>query len=33
MSFPWAKNYEPQQPLMKWLDEKLPLAERDAENG
>jgi ubiquinol-cytochrome c reductase cytochrome b subunit len=25
MSFPWAKNYEPQQPLMKWLDEKLPL--------
>ena len=25
MSFPWAKNYEPQQPLMKWLDAKLPL--------
>ena len=25
MSFPWAKNYEPQVPLMKWLDEKLPL--------
>jgi ubiquinol-cytochrome c reductase cytochrome b subunit len=25
MSFPWAKPYEPKQPLMKWLDEKLPL--------
>jgi len=25
MSFPWAKNYEPQAPLMKWMDEKLPL--------
>src|SRR3546814_3238803 len=25
MSFPWAKNYEPQLPLMKWVDEKLPL--------
>ena len=25
MSFPWAKNYEPQLPLMKWVDERLPL--------
>ena len=25
MSFPWAKHYEPQRPLMRWLDEKLPL--------
>jgi ubiquinol-cytochrome c reductase cytochrome b subunit len=25
MSFPWAKNYTPQQPFMKWMDEKLPL--------
>ena len=25
MSFPWARNYEPKVPLMKWLDEKLPL--------
>ncbi|MDB5677917.1 cytochrome b/b6 [Sphingomonas bacterium] len=25
MSFPWAKNYEPKVPLMRWLDEKLPL--------
>ena len=25
MSFPWAKQYEPKQPLMRWLDEKLPL--------
>ena len=25
MSFPWAKQYEPQLPLMKWIDEKLPL--------
>jgi len=25
MSFPWAKNYEPQAPFMKWMDEKLPL--------
>lgn len=25
MSFSWAKNYEPKQPLMRWLDEKLPL--------
>ena len=25
MSFPWAKHYQPQQPLMRWLDEKLPV--------
>ncbi|HEV7341788.1 MAG TPA: cytochrome b/b6 [Sphingopyxis sp.] len=25
MSFPWAKPYEPQHPLMKWMDEKLPI--------
>jgi ubiquinol-cytochrome c reductase cytochrome b subunit len=25
MSFPWANHYEPKQPLMRWLDEKLPL--------
>ena len=25
MSFPWAKHYEPKLPVMKWLDEKLPL--------
>ena len=25
MSFSWAKHYEPKQPLMRWLDEKLPL--------
>jgi len=25
MSFPWAKHYEPSHPLMKWMDEKLPL--------
>ncbi len=25
MSFPWAKNYEPTHPFMKWMDEKLPL--------
>jgi ubiquinol-cytochrome c reductase cytochrome b subunit len=25
MSFPWAQKYEPKAPLMKWLDEKLPL--------
>ena len=25
MSFAWAKNYEPQTALTKWLDEKLPL--------
>jgi ubiquinol-cytochrome c reductase cytochrome b subunit len=25
MSFPWAQPYEPKAPLMRWLDEKLPL--------
>jgi len=25
MSFPWAKHYEPKMPLMRYLDEKLPL--------
>jgi ubiquinol-cytochrome c reductase cytochrome b subunit len=25
MSFPWAKTYTPQQPFMKWMDEKLPI--------
>jgi ubiquinol-cytochrome c reductase cytochrome b subunit len=25
MSFPWAKQYEPQHPLMKWVDDRLPL--------
>ena len=25
MSFPWAKHYEPKQPVMRWLDERLPL--------
>jgi len=25
MSFPWANHYEPKQPLMRWIDEKLPL--------
>ena len=25
MSFPWAKEYKPQAPLMRYLDEKLPL--------
>lgn len=25
MSFPRAKHYEPKQPVMRWLDEKLPL--------
>lgn len=25
MSFPWAKHYEPKAPLMKWVDERLPL--------
>ncbi|MBN9787201.1 cytochrome b [Pseudonocardia sp. TMWB2A] len=25
MSFPWANVYQPQMPIMKWLDEKLPL--------
>ncbi|MGJ3647229.1 cytochrome b [Sphingomonas sp. GlSt437] len=25
MSFSWAKKYEPKNPLMKWVDERLPL--------
>ncbi len=25
MSFPWAQEYKPQNPLMQWLDERLPL--------
>ncbi len=25
MSFPWAKQYEPKHPAMKWVDERLPL--------
>ena len=25
MSFSWAKPYEPKHPVMKWLDERLPL--------
>ncbi|SOB78566.1 ubiquinol-cytochrome c reductase cytochrome b subunit [Sphingomonas guangdongensis] len=25
MSFPWAKHYEPKHPLMKWVDDRLPL--------
>ncbi|GAA0321306.1 cytochrome b N-terminal domain-containing protein [Sphingomonas oligophenolica] len=25
MSFPWAKHYAPKNPLMKWMDERLPL--------
>ena len=25
MSFPWANHYTPSNPLMKWMDEKLPL--------
>ena len=25
MSFPWAKQYQPQHPFMQWMDEKLPL--------
>ena len=25
MSFPWAKQYEPKAPVMKWLDDRLPL--------
>ncbi|MDB5707143.1 MAG: cytochrome [Sphingomonas bacterium] len=25
MSFPWAKHYQPTNPLMKWVDERLPL--------
>ncbi|WP_221794810.1 cytochrome b [Aquisediminimonas sediminicola] len=25
MSFPWAEQYKPQNPLMQWLDSRLPL--------
>ncbi|MEA3003887.1 MAG: ubiquinol-cytochrome c reductase cytochrome b subunit [Sphingomonadales bacterium] len=25
MSFPWAEEYKPKHPLMRWLDERLPL--------
>ena len=25
MSFPWAKQYQPQNTLMKWVDERLPV--------
>jgi len=25
MSFPWAKQYEPKHPVMKWVDDRLPL--------
>ena len=25
MSFPWARQYQPQNALMRFLDEKLPL--------
>jgi len=25
MSFPWAKHYEPKHPLMKWVDDRLPM--------
>jgi ubiquinol-cytochrome c reductase cytochrome b subunit len=25
MSFPWANHYQPKAPVMRWLDEKLPL--------
>ncbi len=25
MSFPWASQYKPQNPLMVWLDERLPM--------
>jgi ubiquinol-cytochrome c reductase cytochrome b subunit len=25
MSFPWAKQYEPKAPVMKWLDDRLPV--------
>ena len=25
MSFSWAKPYEPKHPLMRWIDERLPL--------
>ena len=25
MSFPWAKEYKPENPFMQWMDERLPL--------
>jgi ubiquinol-cytochrome c reductase cytochrome b subunit len=25
MSFPWAKHYEPKNPVMQWVDSRLPL--------
>ena len=25
MSFPWANHYEPKNPLMQWVDQRLPL--------
>ncbi|OQW79682.1 MAG: cytochrome b [Proteobacteria bacterium ST_bin14] len=25
MSFPWAKHYTPKAPIMKWMDDRLPL--------
>ena len=25
MSFAWAKPYEPKAPIMRWMDERLPL--------
>jgi ubiquinol-cytochrome c reductase cytochrome b subunit len=25
MSFPWAKEYQPQHPFMQWMDDRLPL--------
>ncbi|MEA3044998.1 MAG: ubiquinol-cytochrome c reductase cytochrome b subunit [Sphingomonadales bacterium] len=25
MSFPWAEDYKPKHPLMRWLDDRLPL--------
>ena len=25
MSFPWAEEYKPKHPVMRWLDERLPL--------
>jgi ubiquinol-cytochrome c reductase cytochrome b subunit len=25
MSFPWAKHYAPKHPVMKWVDDRLPL--------
>ncbi len=25
MSFPWAKHYTPKAPIMKWVDDRLPL--------